>query len=226
MQPAPSSAERTSSYSVTASAPGFSPSKFTNVVLVIDQHMALNFKLTVGSVSASVEVNDAPPVLQSQSAEVGTVISGDAISGLPLLGRNFYDLTTLVPGVAQVGGSINSFAVSVSGQREYANSIQLDGIEATTNRTQDVTVKQNVDSVDQFKVVTAGITRNSGTPQAALSPYRRRPARIRSTATHLSFIAPPSSLPPDDSGSQYASAGADTQAKQFWRHHWRPDRQG
>jgi hypothetical protein len=149
-------------YSVIATAPGFATSKYASVVLAIDQHMPLNFKLAIGNVSASVEVNDAPPVLQSQSAEVGTVISGDAISGLPLLGRNFYDLTTLVPGVAVVGGSINSFAVSVSGQREYANSIQLDGIESTTNRTQDVTVKPNVDSVDQFKVVTAAYNAEFG----------------------------------------------------------------
>ena len=149
-------------YTITAQAPGFAPAKYTDVVVAIDQHLALNFKMTVGSVSASVEVNAAPPVVQSQTAEVGTVISGDAISELPLLGRNFYDLTLLVPGVTQVGGSINSFAVSVSGQREYANSIQLDGIESTTNRTQDVTVTPNVDSVDQFKVVTSSFNAEFG----------------------------------------------------------------
>jgi hypothetical protein len=149
-------------YTVTADASGFATAKYTGVVVAIDQHLSLNFKLTVGGVSASVEVSDAPPVLQSQTAEVGTVISGDAISGLPLLGRNFYDLTLLVPGVATVGGSINSFALSVSGQREYANSIQLDGIESTTNRTQDVTVSPNVDSVDQFKVVTSSFNAEFG----------------------------------------------------------------
>jgi hypothetical protein len=142
-------------YSVTASAPGFASSKFKSVLLTIDQHMTLNFKLAVGTVSTSVEVNDAPPMLQSSTAEVGTVIGGAAVVDLPLEGRDFYALTMLVPGVAQVGGSINSFALSVSGQREFANSIQLDGIEATTNRTQDVTVHPNVDSVEEFKVVTA-----------------------------------------------------------------------
>ncbi len=149
-------------YTVTASATGFGEARYNHVVLVIDQHIALNFKLKVGNVSASIEVNDAPPMLQTQTAEVGTVISGDAITDLPLAGRNFYALTLLVPGVTTVGGSINSFALSVSGQREFANSIQLDGIESTTNRTQDVTVAPNVDSVEEFKVTTASYNAEFG----------------------------------------------------------------
>jgi hypothetical protein len=145
-------------YSVSASATGFTEEKFTHVALQIDEHLALNFKLRVGSVAQSVEVSEAPPILQSQSAEVGTVIGGDAIVDLPLAGRDFFTLTYLVPGVTQLppqSGSINSVGASVSGQREYGNSIQLDGIESTTNRTQDYTVDPNVDSVDQFKVITA-----------------------------------------------------------------------
>jgi hypothetical protein len=149
-------------YSVIATSPGFAQSKLTHAVLAIDQHMALNFRLRVGDVSASVEVTEAPPVLQSQTAEVGTVIGGDAITDLPLIGRNFYDLTLLVPGVSVVGGSINSFSLSVSGQREYANSIQLDGIESTTNRSQDVSVTPNVDSVEEFKVLTAAYNAEFG----------------------------------------------------------------
>jgi hypothetical protein len=147
---------------VSASAPGFGEAKFSHAVLTIDQHLALNFHLKVGSVSSSVQVTEAPPVIQSTSAEVGTVISGNAIVDLPLLGRNFYDLTLLVPGVTQVGGSINSFALSVSGQREFANSIQLDGAEATTNRTQDITVTPSVDSVEEFKVITSSYNAEFG----------------------------------------------------------------
>lgn len=149
-------------YSVIAVAAGFAEDRINHATLVIDQHMLLNFKLKVGTVSSSVEVTDAPPVLQTQSAEVGTVIGGQAIVDMPLLGRNFYALTALVPGVAQVSGSINSFALSVSGQREFTNSIQLDGIESTTNRTQDVTVTPNVDSVEEFKVITASYNAEFG----------------------------------------------------------------
>lgn len=149
-------------YSVTASAPGFADARFAHSVLTIDQHLALNFKLKVGNVSASVEVTEAPPVLQSQTADVGTVISGDAIVDLPLAGRNFYALTMLVPGVSTGSSGINALNISVSGQRSYSNSVQMDGIESTTNRTQDVTVTPNVDSVEEFKVLTAAYNAEFG----------------------------------------------------------------
>jgi len=150
-------------YSVAASAPGFAEEKLTHVVLAIDQRAALNFSLKVGSTASSVVVTEAPPILQTQSSELGTVISGSAITDLPLLGRNFYDLTALVPGVNTGNGSnMNSFNVSVSGQREYANSVQLDGIESTTNRTQDITITPNVDSVQEFKVETSSYNAEFG----------------------------------------------------------------
>lgn len=149
-------------YTVTASAAGFGDEKLVHIALAIDQHASLNFKLKIGNVATAVEVTDTPPQLQTQSAEVGTVIGGNAIVDLPLASRNFYALTLLVPGVTTVGGSINSFALSVSGQREFANSIQLDGIESTTNRTQDVTVFPNVDSVEEFKVTTSSYNAEFG----------------------------------------------------------------
>ncbi|MGB6974339.1 MAG: TonB-dependent receptor [Terracidiphilus sp.] len=152
-----------STYSVVASASGFGDARFAHAVLAIDQQMVLNFKLKVGSASASVVVTEAPPVLQSQSAEVGTVIGHDAIVNLPLEGRDFYALASLVPGVdTAIGNNMNTFNLSVSGQREFANSIQLDGIESTTNRTQDVTIIPNVDSVEEFKVITASYSAEFG----------------------------------------------------------------
>lgn len=149
-------------YTVMVTAPGFNKTAFTHVTLAIDQQLKLNFPLKLGNVATEVTVTDSAPLLQTQTAEVGTVIGGNAIVDLPLLGRNFYDLTSLVPGVSTVQGSINSFALSVSGQREFGNSVQLDGIESTTNRTQDVTVVPNVDSVDQFKVITASYNAEFG----------------------------------------------------------------
>jgi hypothetical protein len=142
-------------YAVTATHKGFGYTEVPHAILVIDQKLVLNFRLAPGSLTTTIEVTDKPSLLQTQSAEVGTVISGDDITALPLLSRNFYNLTTLVPGVAVVGGSINSYALSVSGQREFANSILLDGVESTTNRTQDVTVTPSVDSVQEFKVATS-----------------------------------------------------------------------
>ena len=137
-------------YSVTARASGFNQTKVAHVALSIDQHAELNFLLKIGDVSSEITVTDTAPLLQTQTAEVGTVIGGSAIVDLPLAGRNFYALTMLVPGVTTGSSGINALNISVGGQRAYSNSVQMDGIESTTNRTQDVTVTPNVDAVDQF----------------------------------------------------------------------------
>jgi outer membrane receptor protein involved in Fe transport len=149
-------------YKVTATAKGFATGVALNADVVIDQKLLVNFKLKAGEVAQTVTVTSAPTMLQTQSAETGAVLQTQDITDLPLLSRNFFDLPLLVPGVVSAGGSINSFAVSVNGNREYANSIQIDGVNSTTNRTQDVTVVPSVDSVQEFKVSTSAYNAEFG----------------------------------------------------------------
>jgi hypothetical protein len=139
-------------YQVTAAHAGFETAKFSGVLITIDQ--LLNFSLSVGASTTQVEVTAAPTLLKTQSSETGDVIQSHDIVDLPLLGRTFYDLTALSAGVANSAGNTNAFNFSINGQREYANSIQIDGVESTTNRTQDITATPSVDAVEEFKVAT------------------------------------------------------------------------
>jgi len=143
-------------YSVEIKKDGFQSASIKNVLIEIDQKQLLNFEMKVGAASDVVTVTSAPTMLQTESAEQGDVIQSHDILNLPLLGRTFYDLTALTAGVTTAGGSINSFSYSIGGQREYANSIQIDGVEATTNRSGDITAVPSVDSVEEFKVSTSG----------------------------------------------------------------------
>jgi len=142
-------------YKVTVQKDGFDSATINDVRIVIDQKQLINFQLKVGAVATVETVTAAPTMLQTESSETGEVIQSHDILDLPLLGRHFYDLTSLAAGVSSVGGSINSFNFSVNGQREYANSIQIDGVESTTNRTQDITATPSVDAVEEFKVSTS-----------------------------------------------------------------------
>ncbi|HEY6372062.1 MAG TPA: TonB-dependent receptor [Candidatus Sulfotelmatobacter sp.] len=143
-------------YDVTVKKNGFGAANIKSVRIEIDQKQLLNFQMKVGAMADEMTITAAPTMLQTQSAETGDVIQSHEILDLPLLGRNFTDLTALSAGVTQAGGSINSFSYSISGQREYANSIQIDGVEATTNRSGDITALPSVDSVEEFKVSTSG----------------------------------------------------------------------
>lgn len=149
-------------YKVTATASGFATAVGLNATVAIDQKLLMNFTLKAGAETTTVVVTTAPTMLQTQSSETGAVIGAQDISDLPLLSRNFYALPYLVPGVVTGNGSINAFSISVNGNREYGNSITIDGVESTTNRTQDITVVPSVDSVQEFKVATSAYNAEFG----------------------------------------------------------------
>ena len=149
-------------YDVSVQKPGFETASIKNVRLVIDQKQLINFELKVGAVGTVETVTAAPTMLQTESAETGDVIQSHDILNLPLLGRNFYALTGLSAGVTSGAGNTNSFNFAVNGQREYANSIQIDGVESTSNRTQDITATPSVDAVEEFKVATSTFSAEFG----------------------------------------------------------------
>lgn len=149
-------------YTVTVAKNGFANSSVKDVTINIDRKQLLDFELKLGAAATTVTVSTAATMLQTQTMETGAVIQTQDILDLPLEGRFFLDLTKLVPGVIPAPTNINSFSLSVNGQREFANSIQIDGIETTTNRTQDITVVPSVDSVQEFKVVTSGYNAEFG----------------------------------------------------------------
>ena len=149
-------------YAVRVTKPGFEITTVRDVVLNIDQKQLLDFKLTVGAVTDTITISGAPTVLQTQTMETSEVINTQDILDLPLLGRNFLDLTTLTAGVVSGAHQVNAFDISVNGQREYANSIMIDGVEATSNRTQDITLTPSVDSVQEFKILTSAFSAEYG----------------------------------------------------------------
>jgi hypothetical protein len=149
-------------YTISVTKSGFATSTLKHVLITIDQKQLVNFQLKVGAVTETMTVTAAPTMLQTQSAETGDVIQSHDILNLPLLGRTFYSLTALASGVTSGAGNTNSFNFAINGQREYANSIQIDGIESTTNRTQDITATPSVDAVEEFKVATSSFSAEFG----------------------------------------------------------------
>jgi len=141
-------------YAVTVRQSGFKTATTSAFELQIDQKLRVDVTLTVGAVTETVAVTDVQPLLQTQGAETGQVIGASDIESMPLLGRDFTDLMLLVPGVVHGDGG-NNVNLSVNGQREFGNSIQLNGVEATGNRNNDTSLRPSVDAMQEFKVVTS-----------------------------------------------------------------------
>jgi hypothetical protein len=121
-------------YAISATAPGFEVTRQENIHL--DAQASLNVVLTLqlGSVSQSVTVSTAPPLLQTESASVGQVMSTQTINQIPLNGRNAVYVAQLAPGVVQgVGGrGVGTGDFSANGQRPTQNNFILDGIDNNT----------------------------------------------------------------------------------------------
>src|SRR5208283_825031 len=91
-------------YSLTVEKAGFKTSVQTGITLTVNQKAALDVALQVGDVATRVEVSGAAPMVETNSASVGTVIGERDVVDLPLNLRRFGSLASLVPGTTTDNG--------------------------------------------------------------------------------------------------------------------------
>ena len=84
---------------VKVEATGFTTQQHSSFSLTVNQIARLDFKMTVGGRTDTIEVNATPPLLQSDSTEFSTTLDSKVVSNLPLAARNINELTLLAPGV-------------------------------------------------------------------------------------------------------------------------------
>ena len=92
-------------YRIYVSKQGFRSVVNNDIELHVQDTVAINFALAVGSISESVTVQAAEPLLQTQSSTLGEVIQGRTVQDMPLNGRNGLNLVSLVPGVGAQGAA-------------------------------------------------------------------------------------------------------------------------
>ena len=155
-------------YSVTVEAMGFKTQVQSNVLLQVQDRLRVDFSLTVGAVSQTVNVTEQVPLVQTESSSLGEVIGSRQITDLPLNGRNYLQLATLTTGVSTVieggswpgggssatNGNAGGFYV-VNGTRGGLNNFLLDGIDNNSNDNAGNVLRTSVDAVQEFKVQTS-----------------------------------------------------------------------
>ena len=150
-------------YNIKVEAKGFSSQARNNLELQVGQIANLEISLQVGNVSEVVEVTGGAPVLDTETTSVGTVIENKRIVELPLNGRNYLQLASLIPGATtngpassqgqqRMGGARNSFALNIAGQRVHFNHYSLDGMENTDPNFNTYLFLPSIDALQEFKV--------------------------------------------------------------------------
>jgi outer membrane receptor protein involved in Fe transport len=168
------------SYNVRATLSGFSVFSRTGVKVNVSETALVNVPMKVGGQSETVDVTGEAPLIETGNATLGIVIDEKKVVDLPLNGRNFTQLGTLIPGVvappaglggqngdATPGGFGNvTGGFNVNGQRNQSNNFLLDG--ATNNDTFNTgfVLRPPPDAIQEFKILThsysAEYGRNSG----------------------------------------------------------------
>lgn len=90
-------------YRITVTAPSFKKSIRENITLQTGDRLPVDIVLEPGDVGAEVTVTAEAPLVESESSDRGSVVTGREVTELPLSGRNFTQLATLTPGVARAG---------------------------------------------------------------------------------------------------------------------------
>jgi outer membrane receptor protein involved in Fe transport len=120
-------------YRLQISKLGFKTLIKPDIVLSIQDSLSINFTLPVGAAFDSVTVEAGAPLINTESAAVGTVINRNFVSSLPLNGRSFNTLLQLTPGVTIAPSSADNGSpgqFSISGQRTDSNNFTIDGVSA------------------------------------------------------------------------------------------------
>ena len=167
---------------VEVAASGFQTVAQT-VRLEVGQRSQLDATLPVGAVSERVLVEGVTPLLDTQSAVLGTVVNQKEIATLPLALRNWDDMLFLVPGVQgyryteESGGTSagRTGGISVHGHRSLQNNFLLDGVDnnSISTNVQELSTqlsRPSIDAIGEFKVVTTPFTAEYGrAPGATIS---------------------------------------------------------
>jgi hypothetical protein len=124
-------------YTLSVAAPGFKKEVHENVAVEINTTSRVDLTMSLGAVSETVTVTTAPPLLQTDRADISTNIEQRQIASLPLSsGNSFQSLLNTVPGMApvvfnnsQFFNANNDLSVNANGQSSYVNLYQIEGID-------------------------------------------------------------------------------------------------
>jgi hypothetical protein len=171
---------RVGRYDLEIDAAGFGAYKRSAIMVDTDSAVRVDATLAVGPVQEMVTVSGEGIHIDAADTQMGEVISGAKITGLPLLGRSYTDLLALQPGVipitsttsasiADVGastfspsGDLNPGTISISGQREVANGFDVNGADVEERINMGAAIIPNLDSIAEFRILTSNVDAQYG----------------------------------------------------------------
>lgn len=148
-------------YRLTIEAAGFKRYVRDGIVLRTNETPRIDVQLEVGAVTEAINVTGEAPLLETETAATGQILSGDTIVKIPVLQKYAFRILLYFPGTSNINGQ------HIVGQRERAMGYTLDGVSGkepvrgpvgATNQV----VSTTIDAFQEVKVWTTGMPAEFG----------------------------------------------------------------
>jgi len=174
-------------YNISVTAKGFKTAELTGVVVQIDTISSLDITLQPGEVKETVTVVADAPQIQTETAQMGTVIDSREILELPISlsatsqsflrsPETFVFLTpgTQGPGTNQDGStSAGIFQSKLSGGQNFGTEVLLDGVSTTRSDSGSAfdQTAPSVEALSEFKVLSSTFSAEYGRTSGGVESF-------------------------------------------------------
>jgi len=144
------------SYTVTVEKEGFKKTVSKGVQVESNQVAEVATTLEVGDATAVVEVTAGAELVKTESSELGSTFSGQAVHDLPLntLGGDVKEFAVFAPGTTTQQGGVLGSGGSIGGTRPRFNGFSIDGVDDNKVDTNGPTQPVIQESVAEFTLLT------------------------------------------------------------------------
>lgn len=174
-------------YDITVTAKGFKTAEVKGIVVEINTIASHDVTLQAGEVTQTLTVVADAPQIQSETSEMGTVVSAKQIEELPLSlnssGQSFLrspeTFVFLVPGTQGPGtsqngnGSSGIFESKLSGGQNFGTEVLLDGVSTTRSDSGSAfdQTAPSVEALSEFKVLTSTFSSEFGRTSGGIESF-------------------------------------------------------
>jgi hypothetical protein len=159
-------------YSMKVEQKGFKTFVQNDITLEVSQRARVDAAMEVGDAATTVVIEAQATGVQTETSALGEVVTTKKISEIPLNGRFFLDLALLTAGTVApstnnrtflaVPSGIGISGINASGTREDSTNYMFDGINLSDMVQNQITFQPNIESIQEFKVVTNAFSAEYG----------------------------------------------------------------
>jgi hypothetical protein len=188
---------RPGNYTITAELSGFKKVKQGGFTLYADGRLTANLSLEVGGVTETVEVAAVVgETVNRTSGEIARTIDRGQVQDLALNGRNYLQLTNLIPGAVTLNDdsldlstSLSTTGQAINGNRGESNSLLVDGgtnLDSGSNGSQINNV--GIDFIQEVKIETSNFSAEYGRQSGAAINVITRSGTNRFAGSAFEFL--------------------------------------